>query len=273
MAERTQREQAADFPQQAILAILQDLWREELGCQERLEPQTRIDGYLKRSHLWDDLDLAEVIAEVEERFGFDASADDWAEFLGTGIRDEERWEAEVGPRCTLGALADFIVRHVPPVSFDAIAQFGTNCGTAGAFRGIELVARQIRPDIGELRPSTPIRDRLRAKKLDTFWNRVRWMSGDALSPLHTPWRRGLRRAVVMAFLALFAGLVLSLARGTWTWLALAATSFVILRLLLEVAVYCENPLPSGIDTFGDLARLLADKRHTGATSEPRESRS
>jgi hypothetical protein len=75
----------------------------------------------------------------------------------------------------------------------------------------------------------------------------------------------------VAFLALFAGLVLSLTRGTWTWLVLAATGFVIIRLLLEVAVYCENPLPSGIDTFGDLARLLADKHRIGASSEPRES--
>jgi hypothetical protein len=273
MAERTQREQTADFPQKAILAILQDLWREELGCQERLEPQTRIDGYLKRSRFWNDLDFAELIAEVEERFGFDASAEDWAEFFGTGIRDKKRWEAEVGPRCTFGSLADFIARHVPPVSFDAVARCGTNCGTAGAFHGIERVARQIRADLGELRPSTPIRDRLRANKLETFWNRVRWMSGDALPPLRTPWRRTLRRAVLVAFLALFAGLWLSLARGTWTWLVLTATVFVSLRLSLDVVVYCENPLPSGIDTFGDLARLLADKSRTGTTSEPGESRS
>jgi len=271
MAEHTQRGQSAGFPQKAILAILQDLWREEIGCKERLEPEARIDGYLKRSRVWDDLDLAEVIAEVEGRFGFEAPAEDWAEFFGTGIRDEKRWEAEVGPRCTFGALADFIVRHVPPVSFDAVAQFGTNCGTAGAFRGIELVARQLRPDVGALRPNTLIRDRLRGNNLDTFWNRVRWMSGDALPPLHTPWRRGLRRAVLVGFLALFAGLVLSLARGTWTWLVLTATGFVILRLSLEVAVYCENPLPSGCDVFGDLARLLAGKRQTGAPGEPPES--
>jgi acyl carrier protein len=256
-----------------MLAILQDFWREELDCKEPLTPEARIDSYLKRSRLWDDMDLAEVIAEVEEHFGFDAPAEDWAEFFGTGIREEKQWEAEVGPRCTFGALADFIVRHVPPVSFDAVAQFGTNCATAGAFRGIELVARQIRPDLGALRPSTPIRDRLRGRKLDTFWNRVRWMSGDALPPLHAPWRHGLRRAVLVAFLALLAGLVLSLAHGTWTWLVLSATGFALLRLSLEVAVYCESPLPSGIDTFGDLARLLADKRQAEATGEPRASHS
>ncbi len=272
MKDHAHRGQTTDFPQKAILAVLQDLYREELGCEERLQPKARLDGYLKRSRCWDDLDLAEVIAEVEEHFGFDAPAEDWAEFFGTGIRDEKQWEAEVGPRCTFGALADFIAQHVPPVSFDPVAQFGTNCGTAGAFRGIELVARQIHPDIGELRPSTLIHARLRGKKLEIFWNRVRWMSGDALPPLHMPWRRALRRALVLAFLALFAGLMLSFTRETWTWLVLAATSFAILRLSLEVAVYCENPLPSGMDSFGDLARLLADKRRKGASGKPPDSR-
>ena len=77
--------------------------------------------------------------------------------------------------------------------------------------------------------------------------------------------------MVVAFLALLAGLVLSLVRGTWTWFALAAAVFVILRLLLTVAIHYENPLPSGIDTFGDLAGLLADRRQPELPVDARKS--
>jgi hypothetical protein len=242
-----------------IYCGLRQFFTEHLGCETPFEPRTPWVEYLKSEGLWDD--FWEEDAALGYFFGY--SGRDWVEYATGGVEDRSQWEATVAPFLTFRSLAEFIREHAAAVSLEPVTLLGKPCATAGAFRGVEGLARQIDPKIPRFGPSTPIQTRLRGPRLYRYWDRLRWVTEDRvptaatsafLERLHDFTLRTLLGKLGLAVLA-------SLVLGDWDTI-LVSTGAVFLLLILAGwsfwlwKMYRVNPLPEGVHTFGDLARFV-----------------
>lgn len=211
------------------------------------------------------------LTELAAYFGFRHGEDRWIIWLS--LNDTKRWQGwehwqdVTSKALTVRKLAEHIARYAPGTSMAPVTVFGVHCAPAGAFRGIcEL------PEIGGRRiaPSTPIAKTLGGSRIIGLWNRAAWISGVRLPPLkRTPWWSltsisNWIDAIGFGF-ASVATVTTLLGVGIATtsfWFALL-TAVVMLFALLVVTHQCSdavhNPLPEGVVTFGDLARLVAEK--------------
>lgn len=245
-----------------ILCGIRQIWAEQVGCEDPIEPEMRIDEHLKAAGLFDELDFADLFFVIERHFGFHCSREEWLEFCGFEGRNAEEWQRMVGPRFTFAALVRFIAERVDVISFESITILGKPCATAGAFRGIEQLAYQINENVERFGPSTAIRERLRGYKLYQFWQRLRWISAGKLpAPRRIEiTKRSLKRAVLFKIALAVFGAALS---GAWKSLVPGIFAGFLLIIPYVIAIgfintRLINPLPSGIKTFGDLARELAE---------------
>jgi hypothetical protein len=163
------------------------------------------------------------------------------------------------PRClvTLNQLADFFVNRVPAVSFGPVEIAGVECAHAGAFLGVRDAARNI-AGMPRFAPSTPIRSRLSRTQLASLWSRVRWASGNALPPLRSRWYDRAACLFVLTMMGLLGSGVAALFWGAFAALLHAASFCKLSWVLLSLAERFENPLPEGIETFEDLAVVIAE---------------
>jgi acyl carrier protein len=252
---------ANTFTQEQILSGIRIFLRENLGCESPFDADVRIHDYLETEKWWDGLDIMDFVYGLEELFGFSCSRKEWNDYFGVSVRDVEEWKKTVSPRLTFRALADFIRERLNPIALEPVTLLGKPCLTAGVFRGLEQLAVQVNPRVGRFAPSTPIRQCLRGARLHRFWNRLRWMLEDQLPPspeIHFG-SRGLLHSLIFK---LGAGLTIALWRrdlpgaifGILTTLAL----FIPVGMIVDSINKClMNPLPEGIETFGDLAGVLS----------------
>lgn len=222
-----------------------------------LFPENRIDHYLMAESWWDDFDFGDLFYCIERDFNFTCSSEEWQGFLGLNIRDFMEWESIVAPRLTFGALADFIIERAEAITFEPVSVAGHECGKAGAFLGVNDVARQVKPGIERIAPSTPIRKRLHGRQLVNFWNHLQWMTENSMPRLNTRWIDF--AGTLRLFDALF--LLIILAWGAWAAdfnnIALAFASSAVVTLTASVIVRLTNPLPEDVSTFRDLAEMIA----------------
>lgn len=251
---------APRFTQEQILSGIRMVWREELGFMHPFTPDTRIDDQLKEEGVWNAIDLDEVIGDLECLFDFSAPAKDWENLFGCHVQDGQEWESTGGARCTFRGLADFIGERLTPISFEPVMLLGRSCLTAGVFRGLQQLAVQVHPRVGRFAPSTPIRRCLRGVQLRRFWNRLRWMIEDQLPPPRTLHFRS-KWFVKSLFLKILIPVLIALWRRDWNGIMVALLfTFALVApvgLILDFINNRLNPLPKGIETFGDLARVLA----------------
>lgn len=262
---------AETYTQEQILSGIRIYWRECLNIDDSFAPDMRIDHHLRQVGWWEEIDMMDVAYGLERRFGFTCSRQEWLDYFGDGLEAEE-WELLAAPRLTFRGLADFIRERLEPISLEPINLLGKPCRTAGIFRGLERLAGQIYPKVTRFAPSTPIRARLRGIRLYYFWSRLRWIVEDQLPPPPqiTLSGRGFLRS--LSFKCFLAVLIAFWRRDLTGFIAgLVLTPFLLIPVAWAVDFINArlNPLPKEIETFGDLASILAaiilDQRNEDAS--------
>jgi len=201
-----------------------------------------------------------VFFRLQWTFGFKCPKKEWDTFLGLHIKDPSEWEKTIAPRLTFRALAEFIREKLEPISFEPITMLGKPCLTAGVFRGLERLTKQIDPKVRQFAPSTPIRARLRGFRLRSFWSKLQWIMEDQLPdpPQITFRSRGCLHSLIFK---LGTGLLIALWQrdlaGLLEGLGVTVALFIPVGVVVAFINAQLNPLPKGIETFGDLARVLA----------------
>lgn len=252
------------YSQEQILSGIRIFWRERLNCESPFDPDMSFVAQLKAQHMYSNIDFDDVACGLGWLFGLTCSWEEWEFFLGKHIQDDSEWEKTIAPKLTFRALADFIRERLNPISLEPMTLLGKPCLTAGVFRALEKLAKQIKPKINCFAPSTPIRARLRGIRLHCFWSQLRWMIEDQLPPPpHIPFRSWyfLNRLLVKLNVKLGIGLLIALltkdVKGLLAGAAVTCALFIPVGVLAAFINARMNPLPEGIETFGDLARVLA----------------
>lgn len=170
------------------------------------------------------------------------------------------WQNETGKSITVRKLAEYIARHARGVSMEPTTVLGRYCTPAGAFRGLCELPEVRGKRVG---PSTKLRDVMGAWKLTEFWGRAEWVSGQPLPKLNiwSIWSDPLPWKWVVPVIAIYVGgsgwvgaFAIRFGMPLWFIAFLSVATFFALAAWIENN---RNPLPEGIQTFGDLARLIA----------------
>jgi hypothetical protein len=217
------------------------------------------------------------LEELANYFQFKWSEERWVVWLqlqGDKLKTEEQrqtawdhWLQEISPRFTVRALAKLIARKAQTASFEPVTIFGSRCAPAGVFLGLCGL-----PEAGARRhaPSTPLRAIKSSQRIRDLWKRAEWINGVKLPELHGPSAWRLRSAADLVQLAAVClalpvavglGIVVGGSAGVFLGSFSGAVAFVALLCVCHhVADRIHNPLPEGIERFGDLARLIVERR-------------
>lgn len=249
------------------------------GDKQRITASTRIIEHLEKSRGLVDID--DLLIGLSADFGIDASGDDWKFLSGqdicTSVAD---WELRYAPCLNFGELAALIAVRSAVGPPPAVTVLGASSTSAGGFRALEDVVRDLEPTTPQFAPSTPILDVVSFRILRKFWSAAR-----RCNPARVP-ALGIDRGFAGVSIATFLlALALAIVFGWW----IAGTKWTNRGLFLGIAVYAsafvariagglyhrtcdaipwlarrfrraEGVLPHDIVTFGDLARLIGDER-------------
>jgi len=215
----------------------------------------------------------EFLWELSDYFGLRWGEVRWAAWLqlprpkrGARVTKRDReaqwqhWQRTTSQSITVRKLAEYIARHARGISMEPTTVLGRYCAPAGAFRGLCELPEVRGKRVG---PSTKLRNVMGACKIAEFWRRAEWVSGQTLPKLHlwSIWTDPLPWKWVVPAIALYVG-------GSG-WLGAFATrfemplwffAFLAVATFFAMAAWIENncnPLPEDVQTFGDLARLIA----------------
>lgn len=246
---------------------------EEVDEKLVIDPEASVNDYrdaIDKSH---ECPLF-FLTELATYFGFRYGEDRWVAWLNLADARHkqgwEHWQSVTSRTITVRKLAEHIVRHVPGASMEPVTVFGVHCAPAGVFRGIcEL------PELGGRRiaPSTPIAKTLRGSRIVSLWSRAAWISGAALPTLkRTPWWSLTSLAnwidaiglglTSIATVTVLMGVGIATGSG---WAAVLVAIPILFAMLVTThcaSDSCCNPLPDGVATFGDLARLIVSGKQT-----------
>ncbi|HEY7313114.1 MAG TPA: hypothetical protein VH643_27445 [Gemmataceae bacterium] len=254
---------AERYSQEQILCGLRIVWREELDFDPSFDLDTRIDENTGLATLGDLIGclvgeveyITRIAWTIETFFGFSCRPEEWNCYFGLNATSREEWEHFFAPCFTFRRLVEFIQARVKPLPLEPITVLGKPCLTAGIFRGLERLARQVHPALRQIAPSTPICARLHGLCLRRFWNRLRWITEERI-----PTRR-IKLGCGGFYFKLGIGLAIALWKrdleGLCLSLLVTALLFIPTALLLGFLNSRINPMPKEIKTFGDLARYLA----------------
>lgn len=196
--------------------------------------------------------------ELEERLNTEFELEAWIESL---------WAAKTeGPRltyvefreiclktATVADFAEWLSEFSQPIRFEPVSLLGSPpCPAAGYFVGMQEIAQRSFPGTERFAPSTAIRSVLSTSQLTRFWERMCRETRRELPPLHLTWIRFADGIVLLSLICLAIGVL-----GDWAFLA--ATWGLFLKLIWSSWWLRGRlePLPRGLETFGDLARYLA----------------
>lgn len=243
---------------------------------------TRMDRYFIEVSGEHDLDLLELSFRLDAKFGVRITNEDWSYLSGgTPTMSKEEWEAKYAEFFTFGRLADLVASRarIGPVKSVSIA--GSSSASAGAFRAIEEMAKQIRPHIEPFAPSTRIADRFTDDDLTKVWGRIRVLSGNRAPPLESAAAKKLVDSIFHGLRGAFICLVLY---GLLVWMCyrlimkvpyinpvapwIAGLSPVFLLYFLNRSFWFVSRklghsmylLPNNLETFRDLAELISGDR-------------
>ncbi len=265
----------------AVMDVLQKAVNGMTRKNAPIAREMRIDRYFVELRAASDLDLLVLGFTINDLIGVDLSIDDWKFLTGQDLcKSKEEWETKYAPMFTFGRLADLIASRAKLGTIRPATIMGATSLSAGAFKRIEMIAREIDKRIASFAPSTPILDRFRGRKLRQFWARLRALSGNRVPSMVSSkidraleWLGGLSGILLCLFfygiiaweLATLIGLSPASQVTSW-WFVFAfppVALFVSTRLLLLVVDRIRPPssiLPNGIETFRDLAMLVAGER-------------
>lgn len=253
---------APRYTQSQVLYGLREAWSAMVGfdLDEPFDAHTRLDVYLKSEGVWDELDFADVFRGLERFFDFSCSDDEWLRFFGfdPSRRTRDEWEQTVAPQLTFGALSKFIAERAIQISFRPVAIVDVECPSAGAFLGIQEIARRECSYSGGFGPSRRIIDHMRGRQLEAFWTQVRWITQNSIPELPSSWREVTVNAGIIGCLGVVAGFIAGWLIDSVVLLAFAMAGAASVYLLAATYKHLANPLPPGIVTFRDLSMMVAD---------------
>lgn len=230
--------------------------RQQILCGLRTILEAEGHGGIPTDEPFDLFGLEFFSEDVADVFGLTLTEADWNSLQRLGDLQTKRFRK---PRCfvTLDRLADFFVDRVPAFSFEPVEIAGVWSAHAGAFLGMRDAARSI-AGMPRFAPSTPIRTHLSRSQLASLWDRVRWVSGQALPPLQSRWYNRAACFFVLSVMGLLGSGFAALFWGAFAALLHAVSFCKLTWVLLSLAERFENPLPEGIETFEDLAVVIAE---------------
>lgn len=178
----------------------------------------------------------------------------------------EHWQQAIAPQITVRKLAELVARKARVPSFEPVTILGSRCEPAGVFLGLCCLPET---EKGRYSPSTPLRALKSSRRIRDLWKRAEWINGVKLPPLDqpSPWRfkstsDGLQFLSIVATIAAFIIACWRVAEYDWRLAffagCMAALAALIVGGLITDRVH--NPLPEGIERFGDLARLIVKQR-------------
>jgi len=178
-------------------------------------------------------------------------------------------------------MAEWLARRAPGVSMAPVTLLGNRCRAAGIFRGLAKL-REVRGR--RVSPSTPLLDIIPPTHCASFWRRAEWVSGARLTALRDIFRPSLFRSPVetLATVVMVAAIGVGLLCGYAAWqvavehagleLLVAILGIFWLIAVIELPVKARDavldrfgsPLPEEIQTFGELARHIAQQKTASA---------
>jgi hypothetical protein len=254
---------ANQYTRAQVLCGLREVWPVLTGTDDIFDADTQVYTFMMADGSWDDLDLADVCHGLERFFGFTCSRGEWMEFFGFDVaeRSPAEWEQCVVPKMTFGSLAQFIALRAPVVeSFEPKPVFGRNCATAGVFAGIQQVADHINGDCPRFAPSSRVIDVMRGNELDKFWTQLRWITERSIPALPAVWRDVTCFAGCFAVIVVFGGLIATWRTSNPVWAASSLFGGIAIYLTAWLYKRFSNPLPSHIESFRDLSKLIVESR-------------
>ena len=209
----------------------------------------------------------EFLEELSHYVGLSWGQDRWAVWLQLRkYKTFKQLDEAILQRRTVGDIARQIATRAPGVSLEPISVFGRKCEPAGAFLGIVQLSHYATEGCLSTRiaPSTKLRDALPNRQLDIIWQKLSWISGKQIPSLtyyggkhrfHWPaWLLAFLSTIVMLVAVILAVSISSFGTAMVTFFAAAAFGLLSANCFVRSIV---NPLPLRIETFGDLARLVA----------------
>lgn len=245
-----------------IAAHLVDMYG--LDDDEALDPvadlDLRIDLYFKAIKLWDEFVCSDFMVRFESVFHFECSPDEWNELFGVacGYQTEEEWIEQIGQHLTFRALVEFIAARAPCISFQPVTVIDRECGPAGAFYGITELSEQVVPPACQITPATRIIDAFRGSALDRFWSGLNWRTEEQLPDISRKWEDLFLLGLLLGFLGILIGFPLSLVTASYSYVLVSIVYFLVNWILLWIYHHCSDPMPPELQTFRDLALLIAD---------------
>ncbi|WP_417381276.1 hypothetical protein [Gimesia sp.] len=254
--------QETRYTEKQILYGMYECWCDAMGTDSTFDAETRVDLHMKADELWDEIDLADIFYRFEKQFDFDCTLEEWDQELGLGFGGPflsvEEWERDVAPKFTFGAIARFIQkRAINTVSFEPVTVIHRECGPAGAFYGIEQLFGKL-PYEERFGPSTKIIDVLRGRNLNRFWSELWWRTEFAIPRLSNSWRDIDGWGCLIGGLAIVAAIPISILTENYLYLFVMAVFAFATWYIALLWQYWTNPLPPELQTFRDLAVLIAE---------------
>ncbi len=264
------------FTTEQVLRGIQAYVYEHVDDKLVLDPYASVNEYREAVEESHECPLA-FLSMLAEYFGFQFSERRWIVWLrlpnGKGLSKAQRgrlweaWQKRTAHELTVRKLAEHIADLAPGTSMEPATVFGVPCAPAGVFHGLCKLPEVVGKRVG---PSTQIGKVLGGWKIEQLYGRAEWISDTSLPPLkRNPWWSlsspsnwvdgiGLGTAILAALGALiYVGVVTESA--FWGFVVAVPTLAVILLIVSACSDAIRNPLPDGITTFGDLARLIADQ--------------
>jgi hypothetical protein len=265
-----------------ILFGLRECFAHFLKSQDPIDPDADFVAFINRHGYDSDGLFFDGIYPIENHFSFQVTDDSWWKLF--------QLESKRDPQpVSFGQVADFIAEQLDiTISFEPVVIFGRPCRPAGVFLGIEELVRQFDPKIERFGPSTPIQSRLRGLSLINYFKLLNSLTNDcsfkASDPLAsgTIWRHAWDCFTFMFGIVSFACLAQGLA--IFTPEVLKSFPFFLITGVISGALYFGwmvfvyyagelllvrrfvNPLPPGIKTFRDLAKLIADRMEANSNA-------
>jgi hypothetical protein len=252
--------QETRYTEKQILCGMYECWCDAMGTDTPFDAETQVYLYMKEEALWEDTDLADVFYRFEKQFDFECTLKEWTEELGiANVPSVEVWENEIAPQFTFGALARFIQkRAVNTVSFEPVMVINKECRSAGVFYGIEQISNQLVSAKYQVTPSTKILDAFRGYQLNSFWSELSWRSETRLPRLTRRWDFLTNWGYMIAFWVLLIAFPAVVFTENF-YILLGAVLYVITIWLTDsVFTHYSDPLPADLQTFRDLAVLIAE---------------
>ncbi|WP_152097777.1 hypothetical protein [Lacipirellula parvula] len=226
----------------------------------------------------------EFLADLASYFQFEWSENRWAIWLKlrnkslkamTKAQREatwSSWKSDVAPQFTVRCLAELMARKASVPSFEPVTILGSHCEPAGIFLGLCGLPESRN---GRYAPSTPLRALGGSTRICKLWARAEWISGarlPAVKQLRLCRPQNLIQHVRMVAFGLggFATFIVSVfaafaafdaepnTSSFWLGPALGVTAAGLVMLAISrIAERVHDPLPKEVQTFGDLAKLIA----------------